>query len=180
MANYVSLNGLKDAANAFKEKVGAVDVLVGVGLGMVVGSLAKGFLLARASKPDAAEWLKKLAPYGDVLGGSGAGLALFLAQKGNKRAAGHLVGAVGGAVIPRIASVVGEKAATALKLQGYGAYVLAPVNGYGRHMGMIVPDAAYGMIVPDASFGEASREYQLAQLAAFSEQNSEDDEYVMA
>lgn len=164
------LSGLKDISKSFSGKVEPLDVLVGVGLGMVSSQLIAGYA-AKKARDDAKSVWAKLGTYAGPLGAVAVGAALFAAQGGKGRAAGHFVGAVGGGVVPVVAAKVGEKAAEALKLNGY---VMAP-------MGMILPDAAYGMILPDAAYGasdEASREYQLADLQAYSMANGETEDYM--
>ena len=162
MPSYVNvpgLSGLKDAAQAFKENVSPVDVLLGVGVGLVAGAVFKRVtdLKLTAAQADAAGNIVKaplldgskgfgkfVSDYAASLGSAGAGLALFAAQKGNKRGAGHLVGAVGAAIVPMVAAKVSE--VVIKNVPGLGGYVLNPY-------GMIANDTSYGMIANDASYG---------------------------
>lgn len=171
MSAYVSIpgfTGLKDITKSFANSVKPVDVLVGALAGMVVGPLFASFVAKRATADNI--W-GKLGAYASPLGSIATGAVLFAAQKGKGRAAGHFVGAVGGGVVPLVATKVGNAAAGALKMEGY---VMAP-------MGMILPDSAYGMILPDAAYGaatESSREYQMRDLQAYSMANGEVEEYM--
>lgn len=156
--NVPGLSGLKDAAAAFKENVSPLDVLLGVGVGLVAGAVFKRVVDLKLATAPAGQtptldvtkgFGKFVSDYGASIGSAGAGLALFAAQKGNKRAAGHLVGAVGAAVVPMIAAKASELVlANVPGLQGY--YVQNPYGGYS----MIANDTAYGMIANDSAYGK--------------------------
>lgn len=208
MPSYVSvpgLSGLKDAANAFKENVSPLDVLLGVGVGLVAGAVFKQVVdtkltvaVAGATPTlDATQGLGKLvSQYSASLGSAGVGLALFAAQKGNKRAAGHLVGAVGAAVVPMVAAEVSSRLIAAIpSLHGYyvqnpyGMIANDPAYGLmqqGGRLGMIANDPAYGrfgMIANDPAYGTAYVELPgqaMSELRQISHQIGEEaDEYMV-
>lgn len=203
--NVPGLSGLKDAANAFKENVNPFDVLLGVGVGLVAGAVFKQVVDTKLTVAaaggtatlDASQGLGKfVSTYSASLGSAGAGLALFAAQKGNKRAAGHLVGAVGAAVVPMVAAAVSAKLIEAIpSLHGYyvqnpygmiandGAYgMIADDPAYGR-FGMIANDPAYGLIQQGGHLGTAYVQLPgqaMSELRAVSHQIGEEaDEYMV-
>lgn len=176
MAAFVKVPGLsgldvKKITSAFKGSVKASDVLLGTAAGMVISQLVAAYANKKATADNV--W-GKLGNYAGPVGAVAAGVLAFAAQGGKGGAAGHLVGAVSGGVIPVVAAKIGEKAAEAFKLEGY---VMAPMG----RMGMIMPDASYGMILPDPAYGtlgESTREYQLSALRSWSDQNGEVEEYM--
>lgn len=189
MPSYVNvpgLAGLKDAANAFKENVSPLDVALGALLGVVGGAVFKQVLQSKViatGKLDVSQGLGKfVSTYAANLGSAGTGLALFAAQKGNKRGAGHLVGAVGIAVVPALA----EKAtATLLPMLPFGGYVQNPFGMIANDSayGMIANDSAYGMIANDPAYGTAYVQLPgaaMSELRQISHQIGEEaDEYMV-
>jgi len=197
MASYVNvpgLSGLKDAAKAFKENVSPLDVLLGVGVGLVAGAVAKKFVALKTSVSVGADGVAKpasfnaasgagkfVSEYSDSLGAALAGLALFAVQKGNKRAAGHLVGCGAAAVVPL---VVNQVPGLLKHVPGLNGYV---INPYGMiaddgAYGMIANDNAYGMIANDGAYGSSyvSLPGSMGELRSLSHQIGEEaDEYMV-
>lgn len=181
MSSYVSvpgLSGLKDAMNAFKQSIDPIDVLVGVGVGLVAGAVGDALITKKLIVPDektgkvmvdpAGGFGKFLQGYGNALSSVLVGGALFMVQGGNKRGAGHLVGATGAAVMPLVISKVAAPLAGSL-FKGYEGYVMAPY-------GIIADDRRYGVIVNDPTYGN----YQMAALTSVSQAMGEEaDEYTV-
>lgn len=188
--NVPGLSGLKDAADAFKRSVSPLDVLLGVAVGMVAGAVAKQVVDLKLSVPGADGSAPKLntsqgigkfvSQYSQSLGAAGAGLALFAAQKGNGRAAGHLVGAVGAAAIPLIVSKVTPEVLKLAKLNGYVLNPYGMIANDGAY-GMIANDGAYGMIANDGAYGTSYVQLPgMSELRAVSQQiGEESDEYMV-
>lgn len=193
--NVPGLSGLKDAAHAFKESVNPFDVLVGVGVGLVAGAVGKQLFDAKIAKTvnaagavsgfvDASQGVGRYASqYAAQLAGALAGLGLFAAQKGNKRGAGHLVGAVGGAVLPLVANEVTKRVLPMLP-GGLHGYVMNPYGMIANDpsYGMIANDPSYGMIANDPAYGTAyvNLPGSMGELRALSHAIGEDaDEYTV-
>lgn len=190
MPNYVNvpgLSGLKDMASAFKQSVDPLDVLLGVGVGMVAGAVAKQVVDAKltvaaegkAPMLDPSKGIGKfVSQWSAELGSLLAGGVAYAVQKGNKRGAGHLVGAVGAAVVPTLARKVSGFVLTNVPgLKGYGNYVMSPY-------GVIYNDGSYGVIANDATYGNyvMSPELGMAELRTVSHQIGETeggDEYTV-
>lgn len=134
--SFMDFGGIKDSVmkmkTAFKARVDPWDVLVGAIAAQTVGKAIGGIVRKHLTKDGApaADSLKgKLVTYSDELGGIVTGGVLFVAQKGQGRAAGHLVGAVGGALLPPVTTFLTAKAVE-YKLPGFGE--LLPIN-YGNY-----------------------------------------------
>lgn len=132
---FADFGGIKDSLNkmtsAFKAKVDPMDVLWGA-IAAQVGGKAVGSMIRKqlTKEPPAAGSLKeKLVAYSDEIGGLAIGAGLFVAQKGQGRAAGHLVGAAAGALLPPVTTYLTAKLAEA-KVPGFGE--LMPIN-YGSY-----------------------------------------------
>lgn len=191
MPNYVNvpgLSGLKDMASAFKQSVDPLDVLLGVGVGMVAGAVAKRVVDTKltASAEGKAPMLdpskgvgKFVKEWSSQLGSLLVGGALYAAQGGNKRAAGHLVGAVAAAVVPTVATKVSDLVLSNVPgLKGYGAYVMSPY-------GVIYNDNSFGTIVNDGTYGnyvlapELGRMNELREVSHQIGEVDGGDEYVV-
>lgn len=173
----VSLDGIgdtfKNGAKAFKDSVKPVDVITGAIAYKVLGPLAQKYIIGKvASYFPSATFLSR-PDVQSVLQGVVVGGGLFLAQGGKGRASGHLVGAIGAPVV----DVVSGKLAGMLPVSGLVEY-----DGYG----MLTQDGSYGILTQDGSYGADAygepTEYGMAELSAYSHQNSEgsddgDDSY---
>ncbi len=138
--SFASFAGLKDSVmkmkSAFKARVDPMDVLVGAIAAQTVGKALGGIINAQADKMSAGSVKDNLQKYAVELGGIATGVVLFAAQKGQGRAAGHLVGAVGGALLPPVSSYLTAKAVE-LKLPGFGELVPLHYSGsYGELVAM--------------------------------------------
>lgn len=161
----VSLDGIKDATDSFKRNVAPIDVLSGAVAYKVLGPVAQKYLVSKLAGYVPSVWGRP--EVAKVTQGLLIGGALFLAQGGKGRAAGHLVGAVGLPVV----EIAGEKLAAVLPLQGLVEY-----DGYG----ILTQDGSYGILTQDGSYGADAygepTEYGMAELSAYSHQNAEGDE----
>lgn len=205
--------GLKDAVRSFKSPVEPLDVLLGVGVGLVSGAVFKQFVdlkltsvsvdsagaVTKAPTLDPTKGIGKfVSQYAKSIGSAGAGLLLFAVQKGSRRGAGHLVGAVGAAVVPEVAAMISRKLIEAVPglhgyvMDPYGRFgLIANDNAFGTHyvnagpaMGMIANDGAFGLIANDSAFGthyvNAGPAMGMAELRAVSQQIGENaDEYMV-
>lgn len=198
MPSYVNvpgLSGLKDAVKSLKENVSPMDVALGAVLGLVGGAVFKQVVDTKlAKRADAAGVVtgsldttqgfgKYVSQYGANLGAAGTGLALYAAQKGSKRGAGHLAGGVIAAVVPFVAAK-----ATSFVLNnvpGLHGYVLNPYGMIANDpaYGMIANDGAYGMIANDPAYGTAYVQLPgaaMSELRQISHQIGEEaDEYMV-
>lgn len=173
----VSLDGLSDTvkkgAKAFKESVKPVDVITGAVAYKVLGPLAQKYAISKLAAYFPTATFLARPDVQSVLQGILVGGGLYLGQGGKGRAAGHLVGAVGLPVV----EIVSGKLAGILPVSGLVEY-----DGYG----ILTQDGSYGILTQDASYGAEAygepTEYGMAELSAYSHQNSEsadegDDSY---
>ena len=125
---------------------------------------------------------RNVSKYASNIGSAGAGLVLFAAQKGNKRGAGHLVGAVAAAVVPAVAAKVSE--VVLQNVPGLHGYVMNPYGMIANDgaYGMIANDGAYGMIANDGAYGTSYVQLPgaMSELRAISHQIGEEaDEFMV-
>lgn len=133
--DFASVAGAKKMLNTFKQSVKPMDVLVGALLAQTAGRAVGSFMAKQLTKdgaPASNSFKGKLVAYKDEIGGIAVGAGLFVAQKGKGRAPGHLVGAVGGALLPRVSGFAVTKL-TEAKIPGFAE--LAPIN-YGALLQM--------------------------------------------
>lgn len=164
----VSLDGIGDTfkkgARVFKESVKPVDVLTGAVAYKVLGPLAQKYVIGKlAASMPSATFLAR-ADVQQVLQGLVVGGGLFLAQGGRGRGPGHLVGALGAPLV----DIASQKLAGVLPMSALVEY-----DGYG----MLTQDGSYGILTQDGSYGAEAygepSEYSMAELSAYSHQNSE-------
>lgn len=160
MARYVTLEGLpQDLYNSFKADVEPMDVLAGAMVdkvftpkvqkmffdakdGFLKGMVAPGGIFSDTKEDNTPN---KYGPYlqkalvAAVLAGG-----LYFAQKGNKRAKGHVVGVLGYALV----DVVGQE-----------VYNMLPTT-FQRYngMGILTQDDAYGILTADSAYGEPTHQ----------------------
>lgn len=162
MSKLISLDGLPDGiVKSFKESVEPMDMITGAvvqrTLGPTLHSKLEQYLYSKVEFLNAYPAVKKgLSAFVLAAG-------LYLAQKGSKRARGHVVGVLGIELI----DIVGTKVREMLpaSLQG-----LVEFQGYG----VLTEDNAYGVLTADSAYGEPTA-HGMAQLQAITDQMTEQD-----
>jgi len=163
MSKMISLDGLTDGlTKSFKESVDPMDVIVGAGvqrvLGPTVHNKLEEFLYSKIDALSAYPVAKKF------LSAFVTASALYLAQKGSKRARGHVVGVLGIEAIDYLGEKVREMLPDSLK-------GLVEFNGASAY-GVLTQDAAYGVLTADSAYGEPSA-YDMARFQAQTEHMTE-------
>jgi hypothetical protein len=160
MSKMISLDGLTDGlTKSFKESVDPMDVIIGAGVQRVIGptihSKLEEFLYSKIDALTAYPTAKKF------LSAFVTASALYLAQKGSKRARGHVVGVLGIEAVDYLGGKVREMLPDSLK-------GLVEFNSYG----ILTQDAAYGVLTADSAYGEPSA-YDMAKFQAETEHMTE-------
>lgn len=162
MSKLISLDGLPDGlVKSFKNSVEPMDVIVGAVAQRVVGptlhAKLEEYLYSKVEALAAYPMVKKFASAFVLAAG------LYLAQKGSKRAQGHVVGVLGVEAI----DVIGAKLREVLPESFKG---LVEFNG----MGVLTQDNAYGVLTADSAYGEPTA-HGMAQLQAMTDAMAEQD-----
>lgn len=170
MAKLVSLDGIGDVFNSFKESVNPVDVLVGATIRKVIGPTIDKKLDELAFSK--VEFFKTQPLLKKVLGAAVMAIAAYMVQKGNKRAAGHVVGILGIDAV----EIAGSKLSEMLPANFLGG--LVEYQGYG----VLTQDNAYGLLTQDNAYGSYQGSYSgeptaagMAEFAQLSNMNTEVD-----
>lgn len=119
----------------FKSRVDPLDALVGAIAAQTIGRAAGGMLRAQVAKMDAGAVRDNLTKYSDALGGVAVGVGLYAVQKGKGRATGHLVGAVGGALLPPVTGYISAKLHEVAPTY-FGELQALPYGSYGELVAM--------------------------------------------
>ncbi len=179
MSKLISLNGLPDGlAKSFKESVDPMVVIVGAAIEGVLGPTVNkklwdptdgflkslvapdGFLADTPTGGAARDWPAYVRKAISTLLIAGAA---YVAQKGSKRARGHVVGMVGFAAV----DVFGAKVRDMLpaSLQGLVEF---------NQMSILTQDDAYGILTADSAYGETTA-HDMARFQAATADMTESD-----